>query len=328
MQNGLNTKVKIKIPFRLHFNLIAMHECNFRKNGGVGLSVDTECQAEFIPNNELEIVIHDFCNKQGKIEKIKNKLLDFMKSTPKIKIYPTINISGNIFFNSGLGAGTSILLTCIEGILLINNIPYTETDIQSISGRGGTSGVGINSYFRGGFIFDSGTVNDNKKHKPSGDNTPKSLPLLINSNKFPSWNLGLIIPKLNHNNYGKFEENFFDVNCPIAKNDAYEACYISVFGILSSVISENYKSFCMSINNTQNTKWKKLEIEFAGEPVIKLIENLKKSGADAVGMSSLGPGVYFFSKEPELVFDKIKSLGDYLYINIHPCNSGREIYCV
>lgn len=64
----------------------------------------------------------------------------------------------------GLGSKTSLLLSVVKLAFIINDIPVTPEEIVYFSGRGGTSGIGINTFFSGGIITDSGHDEDSPRN--------------------------------------------------------------------------------------------------------------------------------------------------------------------
>jgi beta-ribofuranosylaminobenzene 5'-phosphate synthase len=66
-----------------------------------------------------------------------------------------------------MGSKTALLLSMIEALSLLAGCDLSPSKLVELSGRGGTSGVGVSSYFSGGMIFDLGRPNDNLPFVPS-----------------------------------------------------------------------------------------------------------------------------------------------------------------
>ncbi|WP_448250276.1 beta-ribofuranosylaminobenzene 5'-phosphate synthase family protein [Thalassotalea agariperforans] len=321
--------IRINVPFRLHITLIAMHACSFRKNGGIGLSVNSGCNLTAKKSLTTSIKCNGFVNnprKLSEIETLVNKISINRNFTNKAEI----TINGDIYFHSGLGAGTAITLACIEAAFIINNIDYEISDIKSLSCRGGTSGIGVNSYFCGGFILDLGHVADNTEHKPSSFVANHKLPITLNQVPFHFENLFFILPLEPPLVYGENEKEFFDNNTPIKENKAHEICYLSIFGVLASVIERDLNKFSDAINAIQNTEWKSLEIQRAGNVVTSLISELKILNCCSIGMSSLGHGIFFILKDIKNLheIEKLAQAKKCKLIPLSPSNRGRVIEIV
>lgn len=325
MRSGLVLKAKINLPFRLHFTLIAMHNCNYRVNGGVGLSVSSNnhfLEATYGKKNTLNF--KGKCNDISKIVKICSQLDDISRSL-ELKQSIDIVATGDYFFHVGLGTHTAIVLACIELLMIMNKKSYTEDLIIQLSGRGGTSGIGIKSYFSGGFVFDLGRKKDSKEYLPSSLSSRKKKPTTLITLHFPEeWKIGLIIPHSNTLVYGNSELEFFKKVCPISSNAAHHACYISTFIITSSIIENDYINFCDGINALRECEWKKSEINNQPNNLSSMLD-ISTFNPDCYGMSSFGPSIYFFHENADKIAEKYCASHGGNYIPLYICNSGRTI---
>jgi beta-ribofuranosylaminobenzene 5'-phosphate synthase len=321
--------IRINIPFRLHITLIAMHDCSYRKNGGIGLGVDIGCTLVAKKSLKTTIKVNGVCNDLKKISDIE-KLVESISLGRKFCNKTNIIINGDIYFHSGLGAGTALTLACIEAAFLINEIDYDIAEIKALSGRGGTSGIGVSSYFNGGFILDLGHEASNTPHQPSHFVTNHNLPISLNKVPFNFDNLFYLLPIEAPLIHGECEKEFFNKNTPIDTKSVYETCYLSIFGVLASVIECNLKQFSESIDAIQGMAWKSLEIERAGKIVKSLMHELKELKCLSVGMSSLGHGIFFILNNFKDL-DKVTSLAltnHCKLIPLVPSNNGRVIEIV
>lgn len=316
--------IKIKIPFRLHINLLAMHSCTYRKNGGIGLSIISDEIFLTSKKSSVNIIkITNYCSHEEKINQIIN-LLDKIKINYNLNSSVYIELHGRYFIHSGLGIGTAITLACIEALFLTNDITLPEQELVILSERGGTSGIGINTYFSGGFIIDSGIKADNSPHVPSSKTTPSSYSKILARCNFPDWKLGVLIPKKRDEVYNCKELTFFEKNCPIPKEEAYYASYLAIMGTFASVLDKDYELFCKSINDTANTYWKSKEISETPSN-IELIKKMITLNADSAGMSSFGNSIYFFYRKKNDILDFVEKNNNYILMDFRACNSGRVI---
>lgn len=325
MRSGVVLKAKINLPFRLHFTLIAMHDCNYRVNGGVGLSVSSNCHfLEATYGNKNALNVKGKCNDISKIIKICRQLDDISRDLD-LKQSIDIVATGDYFFHVGLGTHTAILLACIELLMIMNKKPYTEEVIIQLSGRGGTSGIGIKSYFTGGFVFDLGRKKESNEYLPSSFSSKMRKPTTLITHDFPEgWKIGLIIPYSDQLVYGDSELEFFKKACPISSSAAHNACYISTFIITSSIIENDYINFCDGVNALRECEWKKLEINNRSANLSSMLE-ISTFDPDCYGMSSFGPSIYFFHKDADEIAKKYCALYGGNYIPLTICNSGRTI---
>ncbi|MGK0235711.1 MAG: beta-ribofuranosylaminobenzene 5'-phosphate synthase [Psychroserpens sp.] len=329
MLNGIFQMVLINVPFRLHITLIAMHKCSYRKNGGIGLSVNTNCQLIAEEAEQNTISTNGYCNDDDKLKSICD-VIESITIKRSLDIRAKFVISGDLYFHSGLGVGTAITLACIEAVFLLNKQKYNELDIKKLSGRGGTSGIGINSYFSGGFLLDLGHETDELAHTPSRYIQNAVPPLNIKTVPFLFDDLYMLLPSDLPTTSGEDERNFFDENTPIKAEQAHETCYLSIFGVLASICENNLDKFSQSIKDIQKTGWKSIEIERAGSCVKNIMSRLSELDCHSIGMSSLGNGVYFLLNQSVGV-SKVQLLSDELnckLLKLVPCNNGRSIEIV
>jgi beta-ribofuranosylaminobenzene 5'-phosphate synthase len=306
-----------------------MNNDGYRINGGIGFSISTP-------------IIHSYFEKLESIEIIDErevKFTDQEKLRLKYTLTESINkfnlkngirctIRGDILPHCGLGSNTAIYMSCIEGLFLLNGKTYKHNDIVALSKRGGTSGIGINTYFHGGFVFDVGIKNKEKPiFSPSSVADRKGAkPLVIHKCKLPDWELGICIPKYISNKSEQEEIDFFQNHCPLDKTIVATTLYETVYGITSSIIENDYEVFCKSVNAIQNTQWKYLERSIYGKDLIELEQKIRKSGADSVGMSSLGPTLFFTGKNINEIIRKISFAEPEITCYITSLNNqGRKI---
>jgi beta-ribofuranosylaminobenzene 5'-phosphate synthase len=243
----------------------------------------------------------------------------------------TISISGKTLSHFGFGCSTSIRMASIEGISLLLGLKLSHQEMIHLSRRGGTSGIGVHGYFKGGLIFDIGhAASENSTHLPSRSKEFKqNYPLLFNKIDLPNWEVGLLIPKnlepISHDN----EKIFFEKNCPISSEAVYQTTYHAVFGVCAAIKSKNKEHFHKAIMNIQKQEWKKKEWElYPSLPVLK--NKLYEFGTKAVGISSLGPSLYFFADDIESIITKfqkpnLKKQCDILKVSFQ--NTGRKVIC-
>lgn len=301
-------RLTIRTYPRLHLSLLGMSKDGYRINGGAGLSIS---------NPQLTLSFERFSGIQITDERTTPmtteeqtrwiRLVDNCRKINKLKLGFKCRVLGYVFPHVGLGSNTMIYLASIEALFILNNVEYTPDDVVKWSKRGGASGIGINTYFLGGYVFDVGVKNERQKILPSSQQeNVHNIPLLMKHIAVPGWQLGLCLPPLNLRRTELEELDFFaSYSKQIRKDDVLRPLYEVVYGITSAIIEEDYDVFCKSINKLQNAKWKRAECEQYGDIVKKIEKFISQNGADCVGMSSFGPLVYFLSRNVDDVIQKI-----------------------
>jgi len=239
-----------------------------------------------------------------------------------------ITIEGETPSHTGFGVSTAIRMACVEGIYLLQKQKIIEKHVIQQSCRGGTSGIGVHGYFTGGLVFDLGHRRKKEVLLPSRNKEDSShLPLLLKSIPMPAWEIGILIPNDIPTKTNAEEKAFFSKTCPIRKEKVYETTYHALFGILASVETEDKELFCNSIKAIQQQSWKQSERNLYPE-LSGIEEKLYVFGANAVGMSSLGPMLYFMSEKIDDVIENIENselLEHCTVFKTDVRNEGREI---
>jgi len=326
-----NKEFEISCNSRLHLGLFSMHENGVRINGGIGFAIELpEIRVQIKPSSEFSI--HDF-RKKGVSGSAVNRLLEKLENAYKkysLHSFVSIEITGDAESNHGFGTGTAIRLASIEGLMLVNNKEISNDELVKLSGRGGTSGIGINTYFSGGLVIDLGRLNDGQKKQPSSqvkDNV--NYPLLLKQSIMPDWSVGICIPSNIASLNEEEEKRFFDKTCPISEFEAYKTIYHSLMGVYASVEEGTKSIFEDSIKLLQNCEWKKEERGRHGVALLEIEKDLYKFGANVVGMSSLGPSLFFLADNVQHVIKLMKkSYPDYILLNTKASNQGRVIKCL
>lgn len=321
-------KASIIIKARIHITLIGMNECGYRINGGCGFAVSepslklsfTSSKSFAISDNRKVSLSADEINRLHHIITVEKDLHNFKNNI-------NIGIKGDMLSHYGFGSGTAIRLACLEALFIANQTISKQEQLILASGRGGTSGIGINSYFKGGFIVDLGKKDNKNRHAPSHKSEDRAeLPLLMQQIHMPEWDVGICIPVGIPNKTEAEEVAFFDKTCPIQNKEAYEALYHAIFGIYSAVREHDKFIFCEAIKEIQHCRWKLAErLEYGSR--LTYIEGLLYScGAQAVGMSSLGPSLFFLADDIASVIEKMGGTNtDCQFILSKASNDGRQI---
>jgi beta-ribofuranosylaminobenzene 5'-phosphate synthase len=305
-----------------------MQENGLRINGGIGfaaqspyVNVSAEDSSSFEVKDERG---HGF---DAKSEKRLLASLGALKEKYEFAQAVSITISGNAYSHYGFGTGTAIRLACLEALMLVNDHPVSKGELIRLSGRGGTSGIGIHTYFHGGLVLDLGRKNDGKAHIPSSQAKGKlSTPLLLQQVAMPEWEIGICIPSHIKALTEKEEKTFFAKTCPIPEAEAHKAMYHAVAGVYAAVQEHDKTVFEASIKALQECAWKKAERQMHGEPLSELESQLYEMGATAVGMSSLGPSLFFLADDMDAVIGKMQDvIPNCEFIKTKPANSGRVI---
>lgn len=319
--------IRIDVRPRLHLGLLSLHQGAPRMNGGIGFAIHGPV-AEIHAREADQLTIVDARhNPMSDAELV--QLVDVIgrfASTEGMTRHAAIRIGGAMRTHVGMGSATAIRLGSVEALALLNKVSIPIERIVAASGRGGTSGVGVNTYFTGGLICDLGRPNDGHSYAPSSKSSGGAPPLALPVVALPAWPMLVCLPRSIRPKTQKEEADFFNRTAPLPPIASYEASYIALFDIYAAAVEGDYDAFCRGVNRIQSTAWKKAERAEYGEPLWTIADRLSKAGADCVGMSSLGPMLFCFADPVRLT--AIERLADALHCEMHrtwPANVGRNV---
>jgi beta-ribofuranosylaminobenzene 5'-phosphate synthase len=309
---------------RIHITLLDLSSEGYRRNGGIGFATGhpaariyadsaSRCNVRFLTEDEPGLA-------SALVQK-----LESLRGANSLKKGCEIQIERLVPAHVGLGSGSGIALSCIEALFLINKRTIPPEHIIRASGRGGGSGIGVSTYFFGGLVFDGGRKNCGEPFAPSSGHLAYEFvpPTLVSRYEGKRHSVALCIPKLLRGLSGPQEENFFKEVCPIPLVDVHQVVYQTCMGFLPAFLEDDTAALARAVDEIQNCSWKRLERERHGDALPKMERFLRKRGISGVGMSSMGPVLYYFGHDMAPVTELFPS--DWVLVKTFVRDSGREI---
>ena len=309
----------IKSPSRLHLGLIDMNGSYGRLDGGIGLTIQNPSLLLYGESAEKGITI-DFNEGANITDTIKNECIKKITDAAQ-KVTDYYDVDEGFYFrvdgayppHSGLGSGTQIALS--TGKLITEHIGQEANGITlgKITGRGGTSGIGVFAFDHGGFIVDGGHSRKEKDSFLPSSASVASPPQLFGRYEFPDeWGVLLVILKSDVSVNGQKEVNIFQEYCPIDRQEVELYSHLIFMNMIQFLLEKDLPCFGNIINKIQTIGFKKIEVELQSENIKRLMAKLTEIGAYAVGMSSFGPTVYsFYDETNKHIVEEIKEyVGD------------------
>lgn len=288
--------LRIKTPSRIHITLIDLNGTIGRVDGGVGITLEEpyiEIEAE---KSDTVIVTGD--------PNLKERMQSACETVCPGKGI-SINIKKSYWNHIGLGSGTQAALVAGMAMSKLYNLNITPRDVAVKVGRGGTSGIGIAAFEKGGFILDGGhKMGVKKAFLPSSFSKGMPPAPLLADYEFPPWDIVLAIPPLK-GAHDIYEKDMFAKLCPIPLCEVERLCHIILMQMMPSILDKDLDTFGQSINAIQDVGFKKRELDL--QPGAReMLDIVRSAGAAGAGMSSFGPTVYAITDQPSKVISAVK----------------------
>lgn len=318
--------IEIIAPSRLHFSLSDLGNASLYMYGGIGVGISEPSHKITCTKGSGNIHFHGEAKKwKAELEKLFHEL-NAHCGTDLIDI----DVTSMVPPHSGFGSHTALCLGLIEAVGIATESGWSEGDIVSLSRRGGTSGVGIQTYFHGGLAYDYGRPALTGEHHPSSIETKRSEVLSGPQVPFPShWEVLVVLPKGKHV-YGETEVMFFRDNTPTDPIEALRAIATIHHGILPAIMSANLSVLTKSLAALHKCGFKRLELSNQSQAVQAMYHRFVSLGF-ACGLSSFGPLLYAIvdasDTEAKTSFFHAAKDNDVLYPCVTKASNGRELLC-
>jgi beta-ribofuranosylaminobenzene 5'-phosphate synthase len=282
-------KLTITTPSRLHLALIDMNASIGRVDGSIGLTLDNPV----IKISARRSDILEITGKSEHCERMKNSAKALLPDGEGIQI----SIEKDYPSHIGLGSGTQVSLAAGMAVNELFNLGLSIYEVAAKVGRGGTSGIGVAAFEKGGFILDGGhKFSEKKAFLPSAASRLPPAPVLVRRD-FPDWNIVVAIPEQKGASQTN-EVNIFQKVCPVPLHEVEKLSHVILMQLLPALAEEDMVTIGKSINAIQELGFKKREVEIQPESK-ELMKLLRDSGAHGAGMSSFGPTVYAIGEDAE-----------------------------
>ena len=149
----MNRAITARTFPRIHLTLIDLAGVTQRRFGGAGLSVDTMpavVTAERAQRNSMRVVPNVSSRDRGDLESYLNRL------SVEMGVCFCVEVEAMMPQHVGLGSKTASMLGMALACNAVADGHFRPAALARMSGRGGTSGVGVNATFTGGFVVDGG----------------------------------------------------------------------------------------------------------------------------------------------------------------------------
>lgn len=309
MHTGL---VTVESPCRLSFTLIDLTGASGRKNGMASMVVeDPSFLCRVFPGAGATVEIDDAGLEYRDL--IINYIEDLRRELGGGGAH--VIVDRPIPAHSGFGSKTNTLLSIGKGFAAVHGLDVTTDRVAEIAGRAGTSGGTVNLIDRGGFLVDGGHAtppgfsdNPNKYLIPSRYAGAGRRPPILIAEPFPDWPVLMILPD-GHHIHGAAELEFFQSTLPIPIEETRRTAHIVLMNLAPAVVEQDYGAFCNALNAlTFESYFKGRQIDLQNDHLKHVVSQARDNGIDAIGMSSMGPVCFAFTRTPERAVAWLDSL--------------------
>ncbi len=290
--------VRLRAFPRIHIGLLDLGHATFRMYGGVGFALSgPEITIEACHNATTEIMGLDMLDSDGQRDVVRAlDLLQDMTHRARIRLLLRHMPPQHV----GLGSKTALILGILSAASSALGIDVGRADLQRLSGRGGTSGIGVNAFFDGGFIIDGGHGQQNaEEFGPSSARAPAQPPPIICRAPMPfAWQCHLLLPP-GERISGARERAFFRRETPVPQSEALEAIALAYHGIAPAVITQDLSLLKVALKQFHCVGFKLREVRMQPLSTQAILESFDEHPSCAAGLSSMGPLVYVVAHEDD-----------------------------
>ncbi len=279
---------------RIHVALLDLGDATHRKYGGAEFTISgpyTEVEARVGARRRV-LGIEGFDRRCQRDVRRALERLDEACPRPTAEVIVQTSVPQHV----GLGSKTALILATLKAAASAKAIALSVESLQRLSARGGTSGVGVNAFFRGGFIVDGGhDPRSGRGFRPSSVARRFAIPPVICAARIPpNWRFHLILaapPRYE----GYREVAFFRANTPIPKREVLETMALVYHGVAAAVVAADLALLKTALREIHAVGFKKRELGAQPTLVRGILRGLDTATECAAGLSSIGPLVYAVS---------------------------------
>jgi beta-ribofuranosylaminobenzene 5'-phosphate synthase len=284
---------------RIHIGLIDLGSATGRRYGGLGFSLSRPAAVVHASHSQhFSLTGIEKLDSLGRRD-VSAALARLKRRVGPLKIH--LKLDSLPPQHVGLGTKTTVVLALLTAAVNLLKLPLSSGCLQTLSARGGASGVGINSFFCGGLIADAGHERrELHRFTPSSARTNHTPPPVIARVRVPPfWRVCLVLPDGRRYN-GATEVSFFARNTPIPRAEILSTLALVYHGIIPAFLTADLPLLRESLSRLHKVGFKRRELVGQTSIVRTVYTALSDLPNAAVGLSSMGPLLYVIVHEREL----------------------------
>lgn len=278
----------VSAPARLHFGLLDLTGDHGRIDGGSGVAISSPrvtVRARRVAGGALP---------PEPVAELARRLADRLQidlSTVELELAESLPE------HVGLGSHTALALalgTAMARAALAEPPPPEE--VARAAGRGGTSGIGVHAFARGGLVVEGGHSFGPGREKeacgPSSASRAPGAPLLARFELPEPVRFALVTPRTGCGANGAREVSLFAEAFPLPAAETGEVCRRVLLGLMPAAARSDVAGLGAALRALQDVGFKRREVALLPAAVRELLDVALEAGAAGAGLSSFGPTVY------------------------------------
>jgi beta-ribofuranosylaminobenzene 5'-phosphate synthase len=304
----LGDAVRVMAPGRLHLGLLQLATGHPFMNVGVGMSIDGPLWDLLVTVLDADAPHHHLVGFDAEARQAAEAVLDELAlrlGTPRFDVRVRSAIEPHV----GLGAKTALLCGLVAGAVQLSDTDVNWCDLREVTGRGGTSGIGINVAVTGGLIIDAGHHERCAPGSaaPSSARAGAAIAPVAARWTLPPWPLLLVRPEGPGRLFGATERAVFDRTTPVPTEQADAAAGIVLYDVLPAVARHDYDGFSDGLERLQHTAFKAAEWEAQPQHVHSMRDLVFECGGTCAALSSMGPTVAVFADDVRVTAERLRA---------------------
>jgi beta-ribofuranosylaminobenzene 5'-phosphate synthase len=298
--------VCVRAPGRIHLGLLQLSGRHPVMNTGIGFALDSPAWIlEMRPaaTTGRQAIVEGM---EGELRAATRQLLSRVRRSvggPELQVIVRASIEPHV----GLGAKTSLLCGVLAGACRLIDHTVDWRAMRWLTGRGGTSGIGINVAAVGGMVLDAGHREQcgPSRAAPSSYRCGHTAPMIAGRWTVPPWPVLIVRPPGPGQLFGDAERAVFDENVPVAAEDVDRAAGLVVYQLLPALARSERAGCAAALEGLQRCGFKRAEWDHQAPEVHRLRVAILAAGGECAALSSMGPSMAVLAADPESVADRL-----------------------
>jgi beta-ribofuranosylaminobenzene 5'-phosphate synthase len=293
----VQVELRFSVPSRVHFGLLQMSGRYSTVNMGVGGALTRPCwilEATASRRNEItsEFELDDDLRSSAVV--VMDRLAERLGERMRVSVVEAVPA------HAGLGSKTSLLCGLTAAACELAGTSEKWLEYRYLTGRGGTSGIGINTSASGGIILDSGHVENDEQRlfAPSRLRAGRPIPEVVSRWPAADWPMLVVTPREASRFHGVVENNLLRDATPLPAGEVERNAAVVLYELLPALALGSYGMFTRAVSELQHVGLKRRQWEAQSPLVRRTRERLLALGADCVALSSMGPSMLVLTTSP------------------------------